>query len=211
MKAFREKPLPFLIPLLFLALIIGFRSFFMSYIINPIVLGFWMVWRTLSSLDQAIYWTALIIFCVLLFLRLIFYRQDKRPNLAYSYSYRAPNWVDYWRTLIDDALIGEYESEPLRESLSEVVIKIITQVEKPENMSTDEFIKEGTMSLPPAVQEYLFPQSGEHKTFLSQLRNKLFTSRWVWWRKRKYIHEQNALMDEILKWMEAELEINNGK
>jgi len=210
MDRIKKYVLPFLILFLLVSLIVIFRSFLMAYIFEPVALLCWVVWRIVSGVDQNIYWIVLIVICIILVIRLIFYKNDKPPNSAYNYTYKPLNRVEYWQTIIMDSDLGKNESEYLRDRLKELLIIVITQGERSDSADTAEIIGNGNASLPLAAHRYLFPSRGEHGMFsLNQQRNFMFlVPRWLRGWTRKFFHQDHSLVDEILKWMETELEIN---
>ena len=213
MDRFKDDFLPILILFLLVSLVIIFRSFLMAYIIEPVVLLCWVVWRILSGVDQNIYWIVLIVFCSILFIRLIPFGTDKSPHSAYDYTYNPLNRVEYWRTLIIDADLGKNESEYLQDSMKELLITVTTQVERSDPTDSEEMIVKGSASLPLAAQEYLFPSRRKHGRFsIHHQRNiKFLVPTWLRRWTRKFMHQDHSLVDEILRWMETELEINYEK
>ena len=213
MEKFKKTIIPFLILMLLVVLLISFRSFLMDYVIEPIALLFWAIWRIISSVDQIVYWVVLIVFCAFLIIRLIPSEKDNSSNPVYNQIYKPPNRVEYWQTLIDESMLGKNKSEYLRNRMKELVITIISQVEQPAITDVDEMVATGIPSLPPAARQYLFPPNGKDgiSSIKDQLNNNVFVPRWLRRWRRKYIHQNNAMLDEILKWMETELEITNEK
>lgn len=213
MEKYKKIVFPFLMLALLIGLFVIFRSFLMDYIIEPIALLFWAVWRIISSVDQNVYWIALIVFCAILVVRLIPSDKDNSPSLAYSHTYKPPNRVEYWQTLIDESILGKNKSEYLRNRIKELSMTVISQVEQPAKMDADEMIATGIPSLPPAARQYLFPPNGKDgiSSIKDQLDNKVFVPRWLRKWQRRYIQQNNVILDEILTWMETELEISNEK
>ena len=188
MDRFKEDFLPILILFLLVSLVIIFRSFLMAYIIEPVVLLCWVVWR-------------------------IPFGTDKSPHSAYDYTYNPLNRVEYWRSLIIDADLGKNESEYLQDSMKELLITVTTQVERSDPTDSEEMIVKGSASLPLAAQEYLFPSRRKHGRFSihHQPNIKFLVPTWLRRWTRKFIHQDHSLVDEILRWMETELEINYEK
>ena len=213
MEKFKKTILPFLMLALLVGLFISFRSFLMDYIIQPIALLLWAVWRIISSVDQNIYWIALIVFCTTLVIRLIPSEKDNSPSLAYSHTYKPPNRVEYWQTLIDESILGKNKSEYLRNRIKELSMTVISQVEQTAEMDADKMIATGIPSLPPAARQYLFPPNGKDgiSSIKDQLDNNVFVPRCLRRWQRRYIQQNTAMLDEILTWMETELEISNEK
>ena len=213
MEMYKKSILPFLILALLTGLFVGFRSFLMDYIVEPIAYLFWAVWRIISSVDQNFYWIALIVICTILVIRLIPSEKDNSPNPAYKYKYKPPNRVEYWRTLIDESIRGKNKNEYLRYKIEELTMTIITQVERPAATGANEVTTTKALSLSPTARQYLFPSNGEDgvSSLKNWLNNDVVIPRWLRRWRRKHIQQYKAILDEILKWMETELEISNGK
>jgi type IV secretory pathway VirB3-like protein len=211
MEKYKKNILPFLILTLLTSLFVGFRSFLMDYIVEPIALLFWAVWRIISSVDQNLYWIALIVICTLLVIRLIPSEKDNSPSPAYIYKYKPPNRVEYWQTLIDESVRGKNKNEYLRYRMQELTMTILSQVEQPAITEADEVMTTEALSLSPAARQYLFPLNKKDRvsSFKDQLSNDVVVPRWLRRWRRKNIQQYNTILDEILKWMETELEINN--
>lgn len=213
MDAFKKNIFPILILALLVGLLVGFRSFLMDYVVQPVALLFWAIWRIISSVDQNVYWIALIIFCTIFFIRLIPSEKDNSSNPAYNQIYKPPNRVEYWQTLIDESMLGKNKSEYLRNRMKELVITILSQVEQPAATEVDEIFATGIPSLSPAARQYLFPpdekdgKSGKK----NQKNNVIFVPKWLRRWQRKFTHQNNVVLDEILNWMETESEIKDEK
>ena len=213
MEKFKKNFLPFLILLLLAGFFVSFRSFLMNYIIKPIALLFWAVWRILSSVNQNLYWIALIVICAILVIRLIPSEKEGPPSPSYLFTYKPPNRVEYWQTIIDESSLGKHKSEYLRNRIKELTMTVISQVEQPATTELDEIVAAGIPSLPPEARKYLFPPNREDGTSSTKerLNYNAFVPRWLRRWRRKYFHQNNAMLDEVLTWMETELEIDHEK
>jgi hypothetical protein len=213
MEKFKKNILPFLILFLLVGFFVSFRTFLMNYIIGPIALLFWAVWRIISSVDQNLYWIALIVICAILVVRLIPSEKEGPPSPSYLYTYKPSNRVEYWQTIIDESGLGKHKREYLRNRIKELMMTVISQVEQPATTELDEIVAAGTPSLPPEARQYLFPSNGEDgiSSIKDRLNHNVFLPRWLRKWRRKYILQNNARLDEVLKWMETELEIDHEK
>ena len=211
MDAFKKNIFPILILTLLVGLLLGFHSFLMDNIVEPVALLFWAVWRIISSVDQHVYWFALIVFCAIFFIRLIPSEKDNSINPLYNQTYKPPNRVEYWQILIDESMLGKNKSEYLRNRIKDLVITTISQVEQPATTEVDEIIATGIPSLSPAARQYLFPPGDKHGTspMKNHTNNTVFVPKWLRRWQKKYTHQNNIVLDEILKWMETELEIKD--
>ncbi len=213
MKKLKKITLPFLVLVLVLSMVTMFRSFLMDELITPTVLLFWGGWRIIAGVDQVVYWIALIIFCAVLVAWLIISRKVESPNRIYNYSYKPPNRVEHWRTLIDEAILGNNEREQLRQNTKELFISVLAQDERAGTSQADEIRQKELTSLPPAAYQFLYPEGRENqKLSLHFLQNGfLFIPRWLRRWSKKNIRQNHMLIAEILRWMERELEIKDEK
>lgn len=209
MDKIKKSILPLFILFLFVSLVVIFRSSLLINIVEPVVLILWLFWRIISSVDQSIYWVILIIFCAILVIRIIPFRKEQPSNSAYDYSYTPVNRVEYWQKLIIDADLGKNESEYLRDSLKALLITVITQAERTGSWDSEKTDAERSASLPLPAQRYLFPLGGKDDVFYKdhQRNIKFLIPGWIRRWARKYMPQDYSLIDEIIGWMETELEI----
>lgn len=208
---YKQFALPILISILLVGLMVSFRSFLLAYVIEPIALLFWAFWRVIASVDQHIYWFALIVFCSILVLRLLPTGNDSSSASAYNDREKSLNRVEHWQTLIKNATLGNEESRLLRDNLKDLLISIGAQDEQSEPMELEDIFMKGEISLPLAVQQYLFsPVDNGGRFSIFQKINLIFLApRWIRKWISKFIYQDNTLIDETIRWMEIELEIND--
>ena len=199
----------FLFMILVGSLVIGFRSFFMVYIIEPIALLCWTAWRIISSIDQNIYWAMLIVISAILVLYQLLPGKEAAPRSLYKEKQNSPNRVEHWQKLITDSAAGGDKSDQLRDSLKGLFGSMIAEKTQPGPIDMDELIAKGRVSLPLAVQRFLFPPEQESVT----LQEKIMGLAPEWFRNwtSKLSKRDKSVIEEMLRWMENELEINNGK
>ncbi|MFC1879018.1 hypothetical protein ACFLZW_03810 [Chloroflexota bacterium] len=210
MTGLKKYWLPVFLLTLMMGLIIGFRAYLMANIIEPVALLFWAVWQIIASVDQIIYWTALIVFCVILVFRLIPFRKDKTPNSSYNHTYKELNRVEFWQILFKEAVRGKNGSEDLRDSLMKLLLAVVDQKGRVEPAESTLIKPDKNILLPPALHKYLFPPSRKNR-FLSigPLSDfKLLIPRWQRRRTGEFNHKDNTAIKELLSWMEDDLEIN---
>jgi hypothetical protein len=209
MHRLRKSALPFIILLLFLGLGLSLRSYLMAYIIEPVALLFWAIWRIVSSVDQNIYWMALIVVCLFLVVRFIPYGKAGLPSSAYNDSYKSLDRVENWQTLFKEADLGKKETDRLRASLKELFIATAAQQERSDLTGTQEMNVIEKASLSPEARRYLSPPGANHVQFSTNDPPDLalFVSRQLRTWAMKFIHPDRALLEEILSRMEADLKI----
>lgn len=211
MDGLKKYALPLLALVLLAGLAVGFRSFFLRNLIEPVAFLFWAAWRIVASVNQNIYWMVLLVICAILLLRLVPAGEDGAPRPAYNYRYESPNRVEYWQRLIEDARLGKDEMEQLRDSLKKLSKSVSAQGSQPEPSALEEIWETGNSPWSSRARRFLFP-SKEQVGLLSIGRGFGFPSfiprrlrRWA----GKFIPQDTAPMDEILEWMENEMEISH--
>ena len=207
----KQVALPILILILLVGFMVSFRSFLLTYIVEPVALLFWALWRIVASVDQHIYWFALIGFCSILIIRLLPTGNDSSSGSAYKNRDKSLSRVEHWQILIKNATLGNAESRLLRDNLKGLLITIGAQDEQSEPIELEEILTRGENSLPLTAQQYLFPPvDREEKISIIQKINLMFLApRWIRKWISKFVYQDNTLIDEILRRMEIELEINN--
>jgi len=213
MDNLKKYILPLLVLSLLASLIVFFRTFLMTSVIEPIALVCWAVWRAASSVNQNIYWIVLIAICLISILRLIPFEDDNQPTSPYDYKYKSPDRIEYWQTMIKDAIWGREETEYLRDSLKKLFISVIAQAERSDPTELEDIIATGKLPLSMVARRFLLPPKGMMGAFSTNHRlNILFiVPRWIRRWAGKFIHPDNTSIDEVLKWMEATLEMDHDK
>lgn len=204
---------PFLVLGLFLSLVIRFQSFIMINIIEPITIMLWAFWRIISSVNQNIYWIILIICCSILVIRLFPAENSNILNPTYNYKHRSQSRVEYWQSLLINAMMDKDGIEYLRFNLKELLLCMIDQEQQSNPTSSEKVALLGKAALPISVQGFLFPSKQKHKFFFGSVRLQHLFSTPRWFRRwtRKSIQPDNTSIDEALKWMESTMEISHDK
>lgn len=205
MESFRKYLLPLLILLILVGLAIGFRDFFFAYVIQPVALLFWAAWRIALSIDQRVYWTLVLVFCVLLAINFLLSRNDDTPRSAFNEKRQVLNRIEYWQSLMSESSLGKQESEQLRESLK----TLLDTVANSEAINSEGILSEWREPLSFEAKDYLFPPQKKP----NNLRVSILELLPGWFRKAvgNFTHRDEAVIDEILHWMEMEMEIDNEK
>jgi hypothetical protein len=213
MERFKKYIPPFAILVLLVSLTVIYRSFLMVYVVEPVAVLFWIIWRTVTSVDQKLYWIVLIVFCAILLFRFITSEKNTAPTSAYNYTHTSPNRVEYWQTILEDAVLGKNESEYLHDRLEKLFLAVVAQTERSDSAESGEINEKERASLSPAAQRYLFPPTPKvgRSSKSRQLNIMFLLPRRLRKRARMFIHQDNTLINEILTWMETELEIHNER
>lgn len=195
---------------LFLAagLIYHFRMFLLVNVIEPMALVIWTFWKLVCSLDQRACWGGVIVLFVMVTLRLIPSSEAQLQKPAYTYEARSQSQFDYWQGLIEN---GDHNC--LRNDLKALLLKVIAKSNDFQVLESDEVnISFTTLSV--ETQEYLLTITGRKrgvfqgstchslKTFLSGLFQGL---------SRKTTKKEIDMINEVILWMENELDISYEK
>lgn len=201
----------FLILVIFAGLVLGFRSFLMTFIIEPIALLLWAAWRLVIGVDQQIYWVLLIFLCSIYVISLVPARTDYSPRGLNINPEKVLNRRDYWQTLINDASFGKNEKECLQQNLTKLLIAVISLGEQYTFEDLEKIKTTGQETLPPEVRKFLNqrPINQNNASLRKQPESKSFFTRWFRRWVRKFIQQDTTEIDEILQWMETELEIRH--
>ena len=204
---------PLLVLSFFLGSAIGFHSLIMTNIIEPIAVLLWAFWRIVSSVNQNNYWMILIVCCSILALRLVSAGNRNHPNSAYNYKHRVQSRVEYWQSLLTNAMMERQGVEHLRSNLKELLISMVEQEEHSNPGNSEEFVSKGQTPLPISAHDFLFPPKRKYKMFSGgyPLQLLFLTPGWFQRRAGKFIQPDNTPIDEVLKWMESAMEINHDK
>lgn len=117
MKIPRRAILFSLVLLLLLGLAFWKRVFFIACIIAPIARIFWLIYRTLQSVDQVIYWVLLVSTILSTIICMLPESKDFSSRPAYENPVQNHDRVLYWETLIKAAEGDQYDRLRLQRSL----------------------------------------------------------------------------------------------
>lgn len=213
MDRLKKNILPFLILIILVSLAIGFRAFLMANIIEPVAYLCWAIWRAVASVNQNIYWVILIIICSIIMIRFIPSGKDDPAGSAYRYTYKSPNRVEFWNTLIQNAMLGKEEAESLRDGLKKLFVSALSQVERSNGRDLEERVEAGNVSLSESTRQYLFPPKAQDKIKSASRLHGIMSLAPGWFQRWvvKFTRQETASIDEILKYMETELEISRDE
>jgi hypothetical protein len=198
---------------LFLLVGFSFPSFVEDNFITPIALVLWLCWRILQSVDQPVYWLALILAVVFYFLIRLYrwaqggdtFEQTQSPD-----SNAALAKISYWRTSIRLTGFKIDQSNSLERNLAKMLVALYAS--KQLHVAPHEVysaLERRQMPLPEPVYTFLFPaqSSGAKRSIRQILRNlrdipRKQIRRWTGREKAEYYQ----LLDQVLKFMESVME-----
>lgn len=198
---------------LFLLVGFSFPSFIQDNLVTPIALVLWLCWRISRSIDQQVYWFALI-FAVVIYSLIRLYRWvqgvDTFEQTQSLESNAALEQISYWRTSIHLTGFKIDPSNSLERNLAKMLAALYAS--KQLHVAPHEIysaLAQRQMPLPESVYAFLFPaQSSGAKRSIKQLLRSLRDiprrqiRRWTGREKAEYYE----LLDQVLKFMESVME-----
>jgi hypothetical protein len=213
-----KKSRPFVLFFFFLGLIflvgILLWQFVLANIIEPLALVLWLLLRIfVLSIDQKIYWGALI-FLVLFF----FFRHFSNETIT-SDSYEAPDKnailknIAIWHSLFNFNTHGADELHFLKRELVQLLVSMIaSQGRVSTNIEVYDALKHRQIAIPEHIYISLFADKPAKpgRSLKKILRAIRFAPKnWIHkWTGRAAV-EHYQMIDEVLAFMETSLEINN--
>lgn len=188
-------------------LILHYREIFVGNVIEPIALVIWALWNLVSSIDQRLWWGGVIVLSLMITLRLIPSSGAYLHNPAYSYESCPQSQFDFWQ-----AMINSSDRNRLRSALKDLVLKVMAESSQYQSPDIDE-VNLSSTSLSAETQAYLL-EPGRKRTFFQgspRLWLQYFVSGKFLGQGRSDIKKELDLINEIIHWMETELDIGYGQ
>jgi hypothetical protein len=215
MKISGRQSLLLLLLLVFLFLGILFRSYFLDYLVRPVAILVWYIWRILTSVDQAIYW-GILVFSALTytFISIILRRlrglAPLEPTPSSGSNATLEN-VRYWRTTI---LVTQDEIEKsniLKRDLGKMLAAMLASKQAgTSNWQVYNALKLHQIPLSEPIYAFLFPDesSGPRRNIKQILKNIWQTPRsWIRRWTHRDVMEYYQSIDQVIAFMESSMEI----
>lgn len=179
---------------LLIVLAYWFQAYFHAFVIKPIAGILWLVYRTLSTVNQEVYWALLILTTLILIFGMTPNQNEGLDRLAYQSSIHENNRVAYWGGLLKSAEESENDRLALQRKL-EALNRSIEALTEGNN--------EEDILLPP------FRCNFQRRIWLAWM--SFYLSRLI---QRTVAHETTELekhVDIIVKSMETQLEVHHAQ
>ncbi len=208
------KHLPLLLLLSMLAAaLIGFRSVFVPYLVEPIAALLWAAWRLILSVDQNTYWGLLILVCVIVTVRVFATGTSGSPSAESSRRHEPRALVERWQSALADKTFGQEHETELRSSLSNLLASMLGQTEEASAANLRATLASKRITLPPAAQRYLFADAVEEKlTGGARLLRlwQLLPAPIRGWIGNRVSPDRNQIR-ELIQWMEFYMELSHDQ
>ncbi len=139
----------------FLALVVIFRSFFWENVLRPIGLIFWLIWRAIASVDQAVYWAMAIIISIFLVLRMLPKGVVPTGHIYESDSSKISNPYLTWLSVFTLAGFSPLALENLQPKLKDLTVSFLVQTGRITPKEAEASIRAKQLSISPESQSFL--------------------------------------------------------
>lgn len=210
MKSGQRKWLGIALSFVLLLLILIFRDFFLTTVIQPLAILIWALFRLLASVHQRIYWTILILVSFLLVIRNL--PADRNSHIRYEESASLPaiEGYDHWITLIRQSLTLTGDRKLMRTRLTQILISAISTSEHRDiGIVQNEFFNR-ELDIPRTIYDFLLDDSIRHHQPVTKFKIQLFALLPDWLKKKIKTDSQPAqkTIDQTITWIEKISEIN---
>jgi hypothetical protein len=199
-------------------LILGwvFWPFVLDQILAPMALTAWLFLRIfVLSVDQKIYWSALILGAGFFLFRRLFLNTAGEEPVSQPEGNLTLKDIDFWRSFLSLYTHEDRDQFYIKRELVRLLVSMYASKQGvAANFIVMESLKKGEISLPESIYTFLFedekPQAGGSiKQFLEQL--WLAPGRWWYEYSGRKAAEYYRLVEEVLTFLEMSLEIKDGK
>ena len=193
--------------------LLGFRSFIMTTFVQPVALLFWAAWRALASVNQQVYWIALIIVCAGFALQLLPAEVHGATASTFKYHYRQPTRLKAWEELIARAATGKDETESLQAAIRKLLLTVLASTEHAGQTDSGQLAGSAGLDLPPAARRLLLQDTENAEQ--PKTRRALGTLASPLLRLHRRLSarpsNQEILLSEALNWMESRMEMHDDQ
>jgi hypothetical protein len=191
-----------------LSLLLGFifRGFLLDVVVKPIGLLLLLLWRTVLSVDQRVYWGILIGFSIIY----IFVRLARELTISPAATQPDSNVtldkINHWRLLVPLSADEAGKPNVLKDSLGKMLTAIFTS-RQPEavHWEVNEALRERRIPVPDSIYAFLFPAEPPEET--SSFRRRLrVPGEWLRALTGRDAAEYYRSIEEVLAYMESAME-----
>lgn len=207
------------LPILVVALLLLFGMFYwpfvMDQIITPFALSAWLFLRIfVLSIDQNCYWSAIILVVVVFLFRLPFAPPAARPPGEFLNANDTVRTIEYWRSRFTLTNPNASDEKALKRDLIHLLASMYaSEGGAAPNFTFYEALQRGELPLPDPIHTFLFHdepvEAGRSlgKLMRSARRtSRKYLRRWTGQERQEY----HCMIDEVLRFMETSLEIENN-
>jgi len=192
-------------------LVIFFRPFLQTNIVEPLVLVIWLIFRVIASVDQKIYWGILVFLSCYLIIRNFVVKTESSTGFAKTLPKEPVRGVEFWRSAFESATYEKENFHLLRQNMKDLLVSAVMQKEHLTNTQAQTALDDKQLPLPDSVYAFIYPpkSSGNSwgKNFNSWVAQHIPVALRRWNSGAAREHYQS--INEVLQWMETYLEMKN--
>jgi hypothetical protein len=191
-----------------------FHSFLLDNVVVPVATLFWLLWRLVQSVHQALYWGlviaaagAVVVYRLLRALMALETTLESAPETILKS-------VAYWRTWVEMSDPESQTAHAFQRELSQMLANMYAAREpEPDFRRLREALRLGQLSLPPRVYAFLFPDqaSPAEQPWRQTLRRWAGMPRkWIRRATGREKADYRQVVGEMIAFMESLMEIKHG-
>lgn len=132
-----------------------FRHFLFENVIMPIALILWAVLRVFMSVDQEVYWVALVFIAFVFGLRLLPVKVSELSHPAGREARQPAKRLEYWQSLIDKAKESSENQQALTKNLQDLLILVMAIEDQADPNTVREALQHRHLDVPQEIIAYL--------------------------------------------------------
>jgi hypothetical protein len=210
MTADKQKRILLLFGLLVIGtlLMIRFRLFLWSNLVEPIALLFWAGWKVILSVDQQIYWQLLIWGSVFYFLRFLPTQKERSTAYGEKENGKSIKGLAYWQSMVSSAANDVDKRALLRHDLEKILILGLSNQERMDKEEIKKRLSSHQIECPEFIYAFFYPDQQDEKSFYKKnMQSHYFLPAWLRNLNHREKIQYHHTLSAILQWMEQTLEV----
>jgi hypothetical protein len=188
-----------------------FPSFLASYVIEPVAVSLWLVWRVVLSVDQNVYWALLLLVCGGCTVALLAFVGGEPPASVAPIPHVRETHVARWQALMHESARTEGGEQILRARLLSLLAAALGSAEQVDSAQLEKTLASQHIWLPGEIRQYLFPAPAAARRLPARIvwRLLFLAKRWLPGSASKQSIPNAATIDQVLRWMESMMEMGH--
>lgn len=192
-------------------LVIFFRPFLQTNIVEPLVLIIWLIFRVIASVDQKIYWGILVFLSCYLIIRNFVVKTESTTGFAKTLPKEPVRGVEFWRLAFESAAYEKGNLHLLRQNMKDLLVSAVMQKEHLNKAQAQTALDEKQLPIPDSVYAFIYPPKNSGDSWKEKINS--WTKKHIPAALRRWnsgaAREHYQSIEEVLQWMETYLEMKN--
>ncbi len=192
---------------------VAFPAFLMAYVVQPVAVALWLLWRVVACVDLSTYWILLILLCLAGMMQVLPPGRHEAEGSTHGDKPVPVARIARWQGLLREAEKSSESETALRASLREMLEAIIGEADEANAAELEDSLRAKRIRLPEAARRYLFPadvrRNGTMRDRMQNAAAQIARS------MRRLTGEpddrRDEAVDELLRWMESIMEIQHDQ